>query len=77
MVSVDRWYDLIEAATVASGDPFLGLHFGIRKDAEYRTGAGVMRLLVIARDTLRIALDRLARLRGACPLAVRFAAQRD
>ncbi len=55
------WYDLIEAATAATGDPFLGLHFGIQSHVSFRADAGVMRLLILSSDTLRVAVDRSLR----------------
>ena len=60
-VPIGVWYDLIEAATAATGDPFLGLHFGIQSHVGFRADAGVMRLLILSSDTLRVAADRSLR----------------
>jgi AraC-like DNA-binding protein len=57
-VPVDLWYDVVEAATEASGDPFLGLHFGSYTQVHFRESAGAMRLLLLSSDTVRVAVDR-------------------
>jgi AraC-like DNA-binding protein len=57
-VPVDLWYDVVEAATEASGDDFLGLHFGNHTQTHFRKTAGALRLLLLSSDTLRVALDR-------------------
>ena len=60
-VPIDVWYDFVEAVTVASGDPFLGLHFGIKSQVDFREAAGAMRLMILSSDTLRVAVDRALR----------------
>ena len=60
-VPIDLWYEFVETATEASGDPFLGLHFGITSHRRFREGAGAMRLLLLSSDTLRLAVDRVQR----------------
>ena len=60
-VPIGLWYDFMEAATTASGDAFLGLHFGLHFYRHYRENAGAMGLLVISSDTVRIAIERMAR----------------
>lgn len=60
-VPIGVWYDVVEAATAASGDPYLGLHFGSRSHVSLRKEAGVMRLLILSSDTVRIAVDRALR----------------
>jgi AraC-like DNA-binding protein len=58
-VPVDVWYDVVEAAVEASGDPFLGLHFGNHTQAHFREdNAGAMRLLLLSSGTVRVAVDR-------------------
>ena len=57
-VPVELWYDVVEAATEASGDPFLGLHFGSFTQVHFRDSAGAMRLLLLSSDTVRVAIDR-------------------
>ena len=61
MSPIGLWYDVVEAAAAACGDPFLGLHFGLQAHIEYRRGAGAMRLMILASDTVRVAIDRVAR----------------
>jgi AraC-like DNA-binding protein len=57
-VPVDLWYDVVEAASEASGDDFLGLHFGNHTQTNFRDSAGAMRLLLLSSDTVRISVDR-------------------
>ena len=57
-VPVELWYDVVEAATEASGDPFLGLHFGNHTQTHFRDSAGAMRLLLLSSDTVRVSVDR-------------------
>jgi AraC-like DNA-binding protein len=60
-VPIDVWYDIVEAATAATGDPYLGLHFGSQSLAGYRDNAGPVGLLILASDSLRVAFDRTLR----------------
>jgi AraC-like DNA-binding protein len=60
-VPIDVWYGFVEAATEASGDPFLGLHYGIASHRRFRENAGAMRLLLLSSDTMRVAVDRVLR----------------
>ena len=60
-VPIALWYEFVETATEASGDPFLGLHFGITSHRRFREGASAMRLLLLSSDTLRVAVDRVLR----------------
>lgn len=60
-VPIGVWYDIVEAVTAASGDPYLGLHFGSRSHVSFRKESGAMRLLLLSSDTVRIAVDRALR----------------
>ena len=58
-VPVDLWYDVVEAAVEASGDRFLGLHFGSHTQAHFKEdSAGAMRLLLLSSGTVRVSVDR-------------------
>jgi AraC-like DNA-binding protein len=60
-VPIDVWYGFVEAAAEASGDPFLGLHYGSVSHRRFGENAGAMRLLLLSSDTLRVAIDRVLR----------------
>jgi AraC-like DNA-binding protein len=60
-VPIEVWYSFVEAAAEASGDPFLGLHYGIVSHRRFRENAGAIRLLLLSSDTLRVAVDRVLR----------------
>jgi AraC-like DNA-binding protein len=76
-VPVDLWYDVVEAATEASGDDFLGLHFGNHTQAHFRKTAGALRLLLLSSDTLRVALDRAWRYQRYWNEAERYELEED
>ncbi len=60
-IPIDRWYAFVEAATEASGDPFLGLHFGAKHAAYFRHNPGAIGLMLLSSDSLRVAVDRMLR----------------
>jgi hypothetical protein len=60
-VPIDVWYDVVEAVTEATGDPYLGLHFGNQRLGGNRDTLGAVGFLISASDSLRVAFDRTLR----------------